>query len=257
MTPSPPPSGPVPPGRRVAIFTDVHSNLAALKAVLDDIRKARATEMACLGDIVGYGAEPLECLDVVRKLRCPVIQGNHDEAATHARPMHGWNDMARDGLKLTRARLTVDQKKWLLKLPLVHTLHGATLVHGSLDEPKAFNYVVDRTEAEAHFKQQKTQVAFCGHSHLPGVWTCDAGGRLRHYTGEGRATIKAGVRLLVNCGSVGQPRDGDPRASWVMFLPDDNAFEIRRVVYDVGKAQQSILEAELPPLLAARLAAGE
>jgi predicted phosphodiesterase len=257
MTPSPPRPEAAPAGRRVAIFTDIHSNLPALTAVLDDIRRCRATQMVCLGDIVGYGAEPMQCVEVVRKLRCVVIRGNHDEAAAHAKAMRGWNDMAREGLKYSRARLTVEEKKWLATLPLLAEVHNATLVHGSLDRPADFNYVADRAEAEAHFRHQERDIAFCGHSHVPGIWTCDGSGKLRHYTGEGRASVKSGGRVLVNAGSVGQPRDGDPRASWVMYLPDENAFEIHRVVYDIGRAQQSILNAALPPLLAARLAAGE
>ena len=249
------PSNSVPP--RLAVISDIHSNLEALKAVLQDIQSQGVTKIVCLGDIVGYAADPESCLESIRTLECPVIMGNHDEASCLHEPSIFFNDTAREGVLFSAKQLSQDQKNWLLSLPNCLTLDGITFLHASLDFPEDWNYILSGEDAEAHFANQSTNLAFCGHTHTPLLWISQSTKSLpSQLHGKGILTIPSSGKSLVNVGSVGQPRDEDNRACYVIYNPDRNTVEFRRVTYPIEITRQKILSANLPTLTADRLLEG-
>jgi len=240
---------------KVALISDIHSNLEALEAVLEDIRKLEIDEIVCLGDIVGYAADPGPCLDRIMALKCPVLQGNHDEEAARNTPLDCYSKMAQAGMAYSRSQLTRTQKKWLATRPLKLKLHGASMVHSSLFEPEEWHYVMDGLGAELHFMNQKMQVCFHGHTHVPCVWEKTDEVVLRLLPKS--ATIEKGPYYLINVGSVGQPRDKNNRACYAIWNPTDQNVLFRRINYDFEETQKKIRRAGLPKKLATRLAEGQ
>ncbi len=240
--------------RRVAIFSDIHSNLEAFQAVLADIKKEKVEHLICLGDVVGYNANPSECLALVRSLGCALVKGNHDDDATSNSSLSDYRDMARLSMAYTRARLSNDEKEFLKQLPFVQYLHGVTVVHASLYKPEEFYYVDSRIEAIYHFTSQMTQLAFCGHTHIPQIYVKSGAAVTVERTGP--LKLKDDLMYLVNVGSVGQPRDRNWHSSYVIYNPETKEVEFRRVEYDLATAQRKIREANLPAALADRLAVG-
>ncbi len=236
----------------IAILSDIHANLEALQAVVDDACREGAGRFACLGDVVGYNADPVACVDLVRGLPClPCIRGNHDEMAAGDRTLLGINTMAFAAMTWTRLQLDEERRAWLGGLPLLHEEPDAVYVHASLDEPGDWHYVHDAREAAASFVRQSQRVCFIGHSHQPGGWR-DDGHSVRKSQGE-LFELAADERWLVNVGSVGQPRDHDPRASYALYDIAAGKVQLRRVAYDVAAAQAKIIDAGLPESLARRL----
>ena len=150
---------------RFAIFSDVHANLEALEAVLADARNRKCTRFVCLGDVVGYNANPKECVELVRELDCPVVKGNHDEAASRLTPPGDFNEIAERAIAWTRDRLADQDKEWLRRLPLQARVHDFTIVHATLDTPEQWGYVFNNLDAAASFTYQRTNVCFFGHTH--------------------------------------------------------------------------------------------
>lgn len=239
-----------------AIFSDVHSNLEALQAVLADMEAQGARRRFCLGDTVGYSANPAQCLELVRSLGCPVIKGNHDAAAANDKELPEMNVSAQAGIEYSRRKLTPAQRTWLEQLPMVHTEGGCEFVHGSLDAPSDWWYVIEPEDAWMHFESQTLPISFCGHSHDPMFWHLDSEERMIMSHGEGRIQLPTGGKTLINVGSVGQPRDGDPNACYVIFNPKARWVEFRRVPYEVAKTRRKILRAKLPKFSAQRLSVG-
>ncbi len=248
------PESPSSSGRVIALFSDIHSNLEALLAVLEDMDEQNVTERYCLGDIVGYNANPGQCLEIVKALNCPVIQGNHDKEGAVDRELLGYRELARVAMEYTRLTLSDDQKKWLRALPLVHEDPAFTLVHASLFAPEEFFYVDSIVEAEFHFAEQDKQLCFCGHTHIARVFAQDD--IAEDWGIVDQVNLQDDYKYLVNVGSVGQPRDRDWRASYVIYRPDEQRIEYRRVQYDVGKTQQKISAAGLPAALGERILVG-
>jgi predicted phosphodiesterase len=236
---------------RYGIFGDIHSNLEALEAVIEDMQAQDVTNMVCIGDIVGYNASPRESLEIVRSLGCPVVKGNHDEEASELREVEHFNDLALASIKYSRQQLTKDQKEYLRALPFVRPIEHFTVVHSSLDQPERWTYVFSQTEAEASFSHQKANICFFGHTHVPNVFIRDSKIHQYNYT---KFEVQPEKRYFVNVGSVGQPRDGDWRAAYVIYDTEANTVLLRRVPYDIAKAQAKIMNAGLPPRLAERLA---
>lgn len=241
-------------GRVIALFSDIHSNLEALLAVLEDMDEQNVTERYCLGDIVGYNANPGECLEIVKALKCPVIQGNHDKEGAAKKELVGYRELARVSMEYTRLSLSNTQKEWLRQLPLVHEDPAFTLVHASLFAPEDFFYVDSIVEAEFHFAEQEKQLCFCGHTHIARVFAQDD--IAEDWGIVDQVNLQDDYKYLVNVGSVGQPRDRDWRASYVIYRPDEQRIEYRRVQYDVGKTQQKISAAGLPAALGERILVG-
>lgn len=242
------------PGRVIAIFSDIHSNFEALHAVLEDMDEQGVTERFCLGDIVGYNADPGKCLEVVREVGCPVIQGNHDREGAIDDELVGYRELARISMEFTRLSLTKPQKTWLWELPMVHEDPAFTLVHASLFAPEDFFYVDSIVEAEFHFSAQEKALCFCGHTHIARVFAQDD--IAEDWGAQDVLKLENGYKYLVNVGSVGQPRDRDWRASYAIYRPDEQSVEYRRVQYDVGKTQQKISAAGLPAALGERILIG-
>lgn len=238
---------------RYAIIADIHANLEGLQAVLGDIKKQGNPSVVCLGDVVGYGANPKECLDIIRGMNIPVVKGNHDEYIGSTEDPEGFNDAAAEAVTWSRNQLTDDDRRWLRELKYKRFVANFTIVHATLDVPERWGYIFEKLQAAASFTYQTTQACFFGHTHVPLAFIKDTGVRGGTYTS---LKMEAGKKYFVNVGSVGQPRDGDPRAGYVLFDVVQQTIELRRLEYDVATAQRKIREAGLPERLAKRLEEG-
>ena len=239
---------------KFAILSDIHSNLEALKVVLDHAKQQQCTHYVCLGDVVGYGPNPKECLSIVRELDCPVVMGNHDEYCAGDMDLTGFNPMASDAIKWTRQQLTEEERTWLRNLKYVRNVESFTMVHATLDLPERWAYVFDRLAAQSSFNYQHTPVCFNGHTHVPVAFVRGPGGiQGGLYT---KIKIEVGRKYFINVGSIGQPRDRNPKSSYVIFDLDENVIEIHRLDYDIATVQKKIHAAGLPASLADRLAQG-
>lgn len=239
---------------RYAILSDIHGNLEALRAVLADAAD-RADAVLCLGDVVGYGADPDPCIELVAARCLVVVAGNHEYAVAARLDLEWFNPYARAAAEWTRARLDDDACAWLAALPLVGEVGDATLVHASPSHPEDWDYLLEAEDGYAAFPAFATRLCFVGHSHVPAVWAQGSWGR-EHEKGPVEIVIEAGCRYVVNVGSVGQPRDRDARAAYVLWDVEGRRVTLRRVPYDVARARQKILDAGLPRFLADRLADG-
>ncbi len=245
------------PSVRIVILSDVHSNLDALDAVLRDA-EARGTVDAiwCLGDIVGYGAEPHGVIAWLRSRGAAAVGGNHDLAACGRMDVAMFNPAAADAALWTRRELREDERRFLAELPLVRVQGSFTMVHGSLRSPE-WEYLLSSEQAAAQFQRQTTAYSLIGHSHLP-FWVEERdGAQVFRGADDGTALVLGDTRLIVNPGGAGQPRDGDPRAAYVLYDEDAATLTWHRVEYDVAAAQRKILAAGLHPWLAERLAIGQ
>ncbi len=243
---------------KYAIFSDIHSNLEAYEAVLSALKKEGDLKYFCVGDIVGYGADPAACIEITRRLDPVIVCGNHDWASVELMSMEYFNDYAKKAILWTASVLGQEDKDYLSSLKLTYTDKDMTLVHGTLMHPEHFEYVFDFDTAYRMMELMATKIAFIGHSHVPGVFFMEDN-NLEYTNGPKIVCPKnknKSKRCLVNVGSVGQPRDGDWRASFCICDCDTGTIEIRRVEYDVTKAQKKILDAGLPEILAERLRKG-
>jgi predicted phosphodiesterase len=238
---------------RYGIIADIHGNLEGLQVVLADIQAQRCTHVVCLGDVVGYGANPKECLDIIRGMNIPVVKGNHDEYIGSSEDPEGFNDAAAEAVSWSRNQLTEDDRKWLRELKYFRLVANFSIVHATLDAPQRWGYVFEKLEAAASFTYQNTQVCFFGHTHVPVAFIRDTGVRGGTYS---KFRVESGKKYFVNVGSVGQPRDGDPRAAYVIYDLPQQTIELRRLEYDIPTAQRKIRAAGLPERLADRLATG-
>ena len=247
---------------KYAILGDIHGNLEALQAVLAVASELGVTKFACIGDIVGYNANPKECLDLLRSLGddlIGVVKGNHDEYVSNGKETLGFNPLAAAAVEWTRKQLDPEDMEWLHNLPEKKNcvLPGRgrfQLVHGTLDNPSSWGYIFDRFSAETCFQYQIFSVCFIGHTHIPLAFektdTTIAGGFY------GGMQIEQNRKYLINVGSVGQPRDGNNMAAFVVFSPEESHVQLYRVEYDIATTQQKIIDAGLPRRLAERLAVG-
>ena len=238
---------------RFAIFSDLHANLEATEAVLLDAQEQGCTDFVCLGDVVGYNANPHECVEIVRKMQCPVVKGNHDEQAALLGSSHNFNALAETAINWTREHLTKEDKEWLRGLPFIQQVHSFTIVHASLDGPPLWSYVFNGLDAITSFRHQDRPVCFFGHTHVAAAFVRDGGVRKIKLD---RLPIEETKKYFINVGSVGQPRDGDWRAAYCVFDIENKVVELRRIQYDLATAQKKIIESGLPALLADRLELG-
>ena len=238
---------------RYAIFSDLHANLEATEAVMADARAHDCTHFVCLGDVVGYNANPHECVEIMQKMNCPVVKGNHDEQATLSESSRGFNALAEAAINWTREHLTDEDKEWLRALPFTQLVGDFTIVHATLDAPEQWGYVFNSLDAVASFACQNTTVCFFGHTHVAGAFVRDEGVKRVKVD---QLTIEETKKYFINAGSVGQPRDGDWRAAYCIYHLEKNVVEQRRVKYDLATAQKKIIQAGLPRMLADRLELG-
>jgi diadenosine tetraphosphatase ApaH/serine/threonine PP2A family protein phosphatase len=239
---------------RVAIFSDVHANVDALKAVLDDIGRHRVDARLCLGDSVGYGAEPRACLDLLFASCTSLLAGNHDLAASGLLDGSRFSTTARDAVDFARRAITPSQRKLLARLPDEDSFLDLLLVHASPTNPREFPYVRDAAAALQQFDARRFCVAFYGHTHLPLVFRDD--GERVTTTMSPFVELDRADRYLCNVGSVGQPRDQDPRACYAIYDSEAQSISFRRVDYDVEAALARIQAAGLPEQLGTRLLVG-
>jgi len=238
---------------RCAILSDIHANLEAFDAVLQDAAEQKCSHYVCLGDVVGYNADPHECVQRVQAMDCPVVKGNHDEQASLTESSRDFNELAESAIRWTRDHLTAEDKAWLRDLRLQRQVRDFTIVHATLDTPAQWAYVFNNLDAAASFTYQHTPVCFFGHTHVPMAFIRDEGVRRVKID---QLHIETGKKYFINAGSVGQPRDADWRAAYCIYDIENNVVELRRVRYQLAAAQKKIIKAGLPPLLAERLAVG-
>ena len=238
---------------RYAIISDLHSNLEAFKAVISSIGKERVDGIVCLGDIVGYGANPVECISMLRERR-PVVAlaGNHDHASVGMTDINYFNINARRAVIWTMDHIGGDDAEYLGGLPLVGHIEGAVLVHASLVSPSEWNYVFTNRAASFCFDLMEEPICFIGHSHAPVVFD----GESYFIPAEGNDLDLENGTYIVNVGSVGQPRDGDPRSRYVIYDSSCRTVSYRAVEYDIEGARDKIIEAGLPHALGDRLLFG-
>lgn len=240
--------------QRYAIFGDIHSNWPAFEAVLADATALRATAFLCVGDVVGYNAEPVRCLEKIVELGCVTVMGNHDHYCSTDSELDDFHPLAAEVVRWTRSQLSDPHVSLLRELKLVRRIAGFTIVHSTLDMPEKWGYVFDTLEADANFNYQSTAVCFHGHTHVPVVFERQKAVRRNHFT---KVRLEVGTRYFINVGSVGQPRDGDPRAAYAIYDTAAKSIELRRVPYEVERTQAAIRDAGLPERLARRLQFGK
>jgi predicted phosphodiesterase len=239
---------------KYAIFGDIHANLEAFQAVLGHASQEGCSDYVCVGDIVGYAANPRECLDLVRQMGCPVVKGNHDEEAVLETSLEGLNPLARQAMEWTRAQLNPEDRAFLKSLKLVRQVRDFTIVHATLDTPGSWTYVTNKFDAMASFSYQFTQLCFYGHTHTPRIYMK---GDTVEPVEAMSVKLEMGRKYFINTGSAGQPRDGDWRASYATYDPAAQEVVIHRIEYDIQRAQDKIIDAGLPEMLAHRLSLGK
>ncbi len=240
--------------RRIAVFSDIHANYHALKAVLAEIDELSVDRFYCCGDIIGYGAFPNECVDLLREKGCPIVAGNHDHASLLKTDINYFNEAAKSAVMWTREVLTEENIEFVDSLPMIYEDGDFTFVHSSPKNPSEWNYILTMGDARINFQFFKTRFCFIGHSHQPFI--IENENDKLFCPSKPDIVLSDTKRYLVNVGSVGQPRDRNPSASFVLCDLNENILEIRRVDYDLKSAQEAIIKSGLPKELAERLSLG-
>ena len=238
---------------RALIVSDIHSNLEAIRAVVADAEtKGGFDEVWCLGDSVGYGPNPIECIDLLCSYPGACVAGNHDQAAVGTTSTFDFNPLAAAACHWTASQLPLQQADFLRSLPEVVQRDAFTLVHGSLRDPTR-EYLLDSEAAMATFRLLETQFCAVGHSHIPFICRELENRCLFDPFPEGEALALGEERWIINPGGVGQPRDGDPRPSYALYASKEGTIERHRVTYNIGATQEKMRQAGLPSPLIERL----
>lgn len=241
---------------RYGIFSDVHSNSQALDAVIEAFKLERIDRYFCVGDVVGYGANPKECIEKVKALALISVAGNHDWASVDLFSADYFNPAAKEAVFWTKRNLDDNSRYFLESLKLVYKNEDLILVHGTLENPQDFNYLVDDSSAWSTFRLMETEICFVGHSHIAGIFFKDKDGWI-YYRQGGSIEIKAENKYIVNVGSVGQPRDRNPDAAYCIYDSEKKEIQLKRIKYDIQAARKKIIEAGLPRFLGDRLTIGK
>ncbi len=236
---------------RYGVIGDIHSNYEALTAVVKELQAERVDKILCTGDIIGYAAEPMPCIEIIRDLDCTIVAGNHDYAAVGKFPSGYFHAAARDAIVWTAHQLTSEYTEFLKNLPLIEEFNDITLVHASLNHPEFFDYITTGTDARLNLDILKTKICFYGHSHVPLAIFLE--GENVHVDRGGAFDLSNVDKALINVGSVGQPRDWDIRASYAIYDAKNKSVQIKRVKYNVHDAVDKIYKAGLPQANALRL----
>lgn len=232
------------------VLSDIHGNLAALKAVLEDAAGVKADSTVCLGDIAGYGSHPIECIEIIKRECDEVVAGNHDLGAAGLIGISHFNPDGRVAIEWVRTQLEKQNADWIKSLPLQTFYYGISLSHASVKDPSSWIYILNSAAAIDAVLAAGEYLSIYGHTHISMQWN-----RLGDCSDRPAGTF-ADYSLL-NCGSVGQPRDGDPRAAYLLVNTEERTFRHVRVKYDVHAAATAILDAGLPINLAKRLYLGK
>lgn len=247
---------------RIGVLADVHSNLEALEAVLEDM--GRVDQIWCLGDVVGYGPEPNACCEVLsqgnlqsqRTQKVICVAGNHDWGVLGKLDLAWFNNFAREAITITQKIIKKEPRTFLESLPEIQKLDKVVLVHGSVREPLT-KYIFERHQAAINFENFSEKICFVGHTHYPVIFEMDeeiVREIVPHF--QKKVKLRKGCRYIINPGSVGQPRDGDWRASYGLFDDHNLSFEFRRVEYPIEKNQKKMRKLGLPEFLVQRLSLG-
>ncbi|MEK7449186.1 MAG: metallophosphoesterase [Planctomycetota bacterium] len=240
---------------RYVIFGDIHGNLEALTAVLEQAREEKPDQYICVGDIVGYGANPAECLEETRKLNPVMVAGNHDFAAAGILNTSFFNPYALDSINWTIKQLNADDLNFLRRLKLLQKINeDVTVVHSNLFAPELFEYIQTSYDVQLGLSYLSTPVCFIGHSHVPVGFSLTRG--TLSFITDTTIKIAPGSKIIINIGSVGQPRDENPQATYAVYDTEENLVRLKRVDYDVNRAARKIIQAGLPVILADRLKYG-
>lgn len=239
---------------RYAILSDIHSNLEALEAILLDCRRQRVDMYVCLGDIVGYGADPAECVRLTRKFVKRCIAGNHDYAVAGKIDASYFTKDGQAAVFWTQQNVSFETIEFLSRLPVTDRGDDFVMAHGSLHDAGRFQYLTDVVDAAGSFSCMEENVCFVGHTHVPRIFV-QAGKNVYALPGQ-EAELDKRYKYIVNVGSVGQPRDGIPMAAYGIYDAETEWIGVHRVRYDIAGAQRKIRAAGLPEDLARRLELG-
>lgn len=238
---------------KYAIISDVHANLEALQIALKYIHSKKISQIICLGDIVGYGPRPNECMELIKKHAQICLMGNHDHAVLGLTDIYYFNQYAKEALLWTRRQLLQYNKAYLENLPFSAKLNNLLFVHSTPIEPQEWHYIFSEQEARSNLDIVQEPLVFIGHSHIPVIFSYNNGA---FYTEKVALNLQED-RYIVNVGSIGQPRDGDPRACFILYDEETASIEFVRLEYPVKETYRQIIDSKLPPFLAMRLLAGQ
>jgi predicted phosphodiesterase len=236
---------------RIAIISDIHGNLEALQVVRQYLQENKIEEIYCLGDIVGYGANPNECLEMVAQISSLIVVGNHDHAAIGLTNVNYFNDYAKISTYWTYSVLSAANKNFISTLDFTRYRDRILLVHATPSNPSLWHYVLTEQDARNEFESFTQNVCFIGHSHLPVIFSNNLG-----FIKAQNYILSEQDKYIVNVGSVGQPRDGNPKTCFCVYNSDTGQLEYVRLSYDVALTQEKIVRAGLPVYLADRLLNG-
>lgn len=245
-------------GARYGLIADVHSNLQALEAALTWIDEQSVDAVYCLGDVVGYGGDPAACVEIVRERCAGTVCGNHDAAVVDASLRRWFNAHAREAIERQADLLNEEARSWLADLPYTIELESVALAHSGFADPAAFEYVTGARGARRELRASTARWSFLAHTHVPAAWRRSPDGEVAavELPEDAAAALDRDGAYLVNPGSVGQPRDGDPRAACAAFDAADATYHGTRLEYDIEAAQAAIRNAGMPAFEAERLAGG-
>jgi diadenosine tetraphosphatase ApaH/serine/threonine PP2A family protein phosphatase len=242
---------------KYGILGDIHANLSALRAVLARFEAEGVEHVISVGDVVGYGAAPRECIELVRSFGASVVKGNHDAACVGEIDARYFNNYAREAVRWTTSVLGRDDSRWLAELPYTVDLEHCSVGHGTYARPELFDYIQSTTDADPSLDALARPVCFVGHTHVPVALLRMKDDPLRTaYTTDGEIDLAEVHRGLLNVGSVGQPRDEDPRAAYAIYDSGRQRAWVKRVEYDIEREAHRIRSAGLPGVLADRLFLG-
>lgn len=235
----------------IAVISDIHSNLEALQSVFDFLKKSRIKKIFCTGDLVGYGPNPNEVIELIRSENIPACLGNHDAAVIERTDITYFNEYAREAVIWTRKHITRDNLLYLMKLPYFFVENGWRFVHSSPEDPDQWYYIQTRYDAEFAMSAFEETICFIGHTHRPVIFS--EKGKQNY---DNSVELVRGEKYIINVGSVGQPRDGDPRATVMIFDEEKYIASYARIGYDVDRVRIKIYQAGLPEYLGERLRYG-
>lgn len=239
---------------RYAIFGDIHGNLEALESVLNKMATEKPDKYICIGDLVGYGANPGECIDKIRELDPILVAGNHDYAAAGLLNIDFFNTYAYKAIEWTKQQLSTEHRDFLSKIKLVEKIDNITMVHSTPHSPEMFEYMENNYDVQLALNSLTTSICFIGHSHVPIAFTMSRG--ILSFSTEPYVQVNNNSKVIINVGSVGQPRDENPEAAYAIYDVDEGMVWIKRIEYDIKKASAKIIKAELPEILAERIKYG-
>lgn len=242
---------------KYGVLGDIHGNLTALQTTLDHLQDQGVDVVLSLGDVVGYGAAPSDCIALLREVDAVVVQGNHDAAVAGSLDLLYFNQYAREAVRWTRTVMSDEELRWLADLPLLVDLEHCSAAHGTYVNPERFDYIQSTTDGDPSLDAMRRPVCFVGHTHVPvTLLRLTEDPHRTAYTCEEVLDLSEVHRALVNVGSVGQPRDDDPRTACAVYDTELESIVLHRLEYDIEREADRIRRAGLPGVLGDRLFLG-